>query len=244
LHKIRQKIYGGKKTYSEKIFIYIQTSGTTTFMEKKNEGMSNSPKSQNCRKHQSLPQSLTSRNSDIKGRFKGQALSWFRSYLSDRYHFVYLNGEKSIITSANYGVPQGSVLGPLLFSIYFLPLGNIIRKHGISFHCYADYTQMYISYFMTDCVKDIKDWMTSNFLLLNPDKTEVLLIGSKNRQQNLSQHDFNILGCPVTLSATVKDLGVILNCNLSFEKHISYVTKTAFFHLRNIAKLAFLMQKS
>jgi len=69
--------------------------------------------------------------------------------------------------------------------------------------------------------------MTRNFLLLNPDKTS----------KNLSQHDFNILGCPVTLSATVKDLGVILDCNLSFEKHISYVAKTAFFHLRNIAKL-------
>ncbi|XDV45278.1 hypothetical protein PO909_013398, partial [Leuciscus waleckii] len=55
--------------------------------------------------------------------------------------------------------------------------------------------------------------------------------------QNLAQYNFNIIGCPVTLSSTVKDLGVILDCNLSFEKHISYVTKTAFFHLRNIAKL-------
>jgi len=79
--------------------------------------------------------------------------------------------------------------------------------------------------------------MTCYFLLLNLDKTEVILISSKNRPQNLLQHDFNKLGCPVTLSATVKDLGVTLDCNLSFEKHISYVTRTAFFHLRNIAKL-------
>ncbi len=75
--------------------------------------------------------------------------------------------------------------------------------------------------------------MTNHFLLLN---SEILLIGPKNSKQNLLDHNLQLDGCTVTPS-TVKNLGVILDSNLSFENHISHVPKTAFFHLRNIAKL-------
>ncbi len=78
--------------------------------------------------------------------------------------------------------------------------------------------------------------MLNNFLLLNSDKTEILLIGPKNSTQNLLDYNLQLDGCTVT-SSTVKNLVVILDSNLSFENHISHVTKTAFFHLRNIAKL-------
>ncbi len=78
--------------------------------------------------------------------------------------------------------------------------------------------------------------MTNNFLQLNSDKTEILFIGPKNSTQNILDHNLQLDGCNVT-SSTVKNLGVILDHNLSFKKHISNVTKTAFFHLRNIVKL-------
>ncbi len=136
---------------------------------------------------------------------QGQALRRFRSYLSDNYHFVYLNPiiEESQLLAVKYGVPQGSVLGPLLFSVYMLPLGNIIRKYGISLHCYADNTQLYISTRpdktsklskLTECVKNIKDWMTNNFLLLNSDKTEILLIGPKTSTQNILDPNLQLDG--------------------------------------------------
>ena len=125
---------------------------------------------------------------------KGTTLNWFKSYFSDQFQFVQINDESCVHTKVNHGFPQGSVLGPILFSLCMLPLGNI-RTHSVNFHCYADDTNLYLSIKreqcnqltkLQACLKDIKTWMARNFLLLNSDKTEVLILGPKHLRDTLS----------------------------------------------------------
>ena len=101
-------------------------------------------------------------------QLKDHALQWFKSYLSDRTEHVSLGGCESRPLRATCGIPQGSVLAPILFTIYMLPLGQVISKHGLSFHCYADDTQLYIKTApnpstalssLTSCLEEIKTWM-------------------------------------------------------------------------------------
>ena len=118
-------------------------------------------------------------------------MKWFESYLEDREQAVGINGVMSEKRQLKFGIPQGSVLGPVSFSQYTLPLADILRSHGVEFHLYADDTQLYMSFQPTilqdddvtktlhDCTTYIKNWMMENMLQLNTDKTQFIIFGTR-----------------------------------------------------------------
>ncbi len=171
-------------------------------------------------------------------------LKWFRwSYLEGRGYYVSIGEHKSKWTSMTCGVPQGSILAPLLFSLYMLPLSQIMRENQIAYHSYADDTQIYLALSPNDyspidslcqCTDQINSWMCQNCLQLNKEKTEVIAFGNKDEVLKVNAY---LDSRGQTTKNQVRNLGVILETDLSFSIHVKAVTKSAYYHLKNIARI-------
>jgi hypothetical protein len=181
---------------------------------------------------------------------RGTALKWLKSYLSDRTCQVIINGKTSQDKDLKYGVPQGSVLGPILFSIYMSPLGEIIKRHGLNYHIYADDTQIYIAFSPKDgsngqieksklenCIKDVKHFLLRNKMKFNDGKTEFIILNTKNQAKKIDLSKIMIGETEINKKTKVRNLGVIFDNELAMESHINQVISKGHFHLRNLSAI-------
>jgi hypothetical protein len=179
----------------------------------------------------------------------GTALNWYRSYFTGRMTRVCIDDIFSEPHHMNYGLPQGSIVGPGSFKIYIIPIGRIIRKHHISYHMYADDIQLFLSFKPSDpnsiqdalaklsaCITEIKLWMTNNMLKLNDSKTEFFIAISPFNQRKMPPVQLQIGSEIVTPSDNVRNLGIIFDSQLSMSPHITGLCKSLSFQLRNISR--------
>ena len=176
------------------------------------------------------------------------ALHWIRSYLSDRSQCVCINEVKSSKFLLCCGVPQGSVVGPILFSIYTLSLSTVLAKHNLCHYFYAYDTQIYLPFRpkctgsydesksrLESCISDVQIWMANNFLKLNDSKSEFLILRPSRQSAHLSKVSAQLaIGrCQVSPAVSARNIGVIFDGTMSMDKQIRLVCKIAFHQLHN-----------
>ena len=177
----------------------------------------------------------------------GVFLSWFASYLDGRKQFVRCRGSASKPTRLWCGVPQGSVLGPILFLLYTADLLRLIKRHELNPHLYADDTQIYgscrpgatrqLQDRASACIADVGLWMQSNRLQLNTTKTEVLWCSSARRQHQIPNEPL-MVGLDAVLPVRwVRDLGIYIDADLSMSTHVSKTVSSCFAALRQIRSI-------
>jgi len=152
-------------------------------------------------------------------------------------------------TVTQFGVPQGSALGPVLFNIYLRSFYHVVYKQGFKVLGYADDHQLYrhfnpnaqhniLSHSIKQCIDSIHHWMNSYFLKLNPDKTEIIVLGAKNVLKQIGIHGINLPGGrPVRFSSTAKNLGFFIDSSLTCNAQVNSVVRTCLNVIRNIAKI-------
>ena len=161
---------------------------------------------------------------------RGIPSDWFNSYLHNRKQFVTINGFNSSLKSIKYGVPQGSVVGPLLFLIFINDLKASVKNSTVH-HFADDTTLLYTNNFLKTLsqkinydLRGITDWLNANRISLNSDKTEFILFNHPNKAKT-EEFVIKINGKRLYPSLYVKYLGVLIDEHHSFKHHIRTLLK-------------------
>jgi hypothetical protein len=179
---------------------------------------------------------------------KNDALCLIKSYIENRSFSVVINDEISSPKPLTYGVPQGSVLGPLFYLLYTKEMEKIVESYGLKAHVYADDCQIYFSFEpghkndaeakLKECMNNIKLWMNQSFLKLNPEKTSIKVFTPKSLQNIVTNpFCFDDDGTCVQPSPTVKVLGVTLGAKLDFHDFAAKKIQICNLHLRNLRSI-------
>ena len=183
---------------------------------------------------------------------RSTVLKWFSSFLQGRSQRIRLGHVLSEDIVIKFGVPQGSVLGPVLFNIYVRSLYHRIEKTGFLVQGYADDHQVYrhfrdyeqgkvLTSELQFCLDDIKRWMVEYCLQLNPGKTQIMVLGPNHVVTNIDINGIQLSnGDCIRFTSSTKNLGFIFDRNLSFSEQIKSVKKHCFKLLRQIRKLRFI----
>ena len=185
--------------------------------------------------------------------FTDAVLQWFSSYLADRTQYVSLFNHCSAFVHVHTGVPQGSVLSPIHFTMYIKRLSAIIDSHSIMHHSFADDLQLQILaphnniyellHSMQSCVCDVKAWSTANMLKLN--KTELMPVTS-NRTKHLHSLPTSITigDAQISIKQSVKNLSFTLDCHLTMNAHVSKIARACYFKLRRLSSIRRFMKST
>jgi len=162
-------------------------------------------------------------------------LRWIQSFLTNRTQQVAFNAQLSSKQQLLFGVPQGSVLGRLLYRLYTAELQELTLRHGLHIHQYAT-TAMSVSvsevptavHSFAVCIHDVNEWMRASRLRLNPTKTQVMWLGSGHQLKHVDLNDIPLLSTSVQVVESARDLGVILDSRLTLSAHVSALCRAGY----------------
>ena len=178
------------------------------------------------------------------------ALAWFTSYFTDRVQSVHVNGATSSKQALETGMPQGSGTGPWGYTRYTGPLGLLLRILAILFHMFADDTQLHQAFNasipcaqvdakakLESCLEKVSQWMAENRLKLNGDKTEILIIGTRQQLSKMTFDSIDMCGETIQSSKSIRNLGVFFDQVMKMTTHIEQLERKCFRNIRELRSI-------